>query len=270
MINPVKQILVSLHIQGSFFKHIFVKYCKDFSFDSEKSVPKNIYPFYCINYHRQSFPSQQELDADSSEAPYSARDNKSAHYLRSARNNTSNQTPEQFFNLEDDSLDTNLIFDIMKKFFSGSSSLEIAKQIMNIKCLRESLWALFMLEVEESAKYIACKRNSCLGLVTYDHLKCFEWENIIEEIYIYQPRLLQVLITISTGENKLQDECHYKSAAKEIGLIYGILMKRRCHTLSQVQRVIALAIAQENVHQKVNETNSKIVLCLGLFLGTTC
>lgn len=32
------EILVSLHIQGSFFKHIFVKYCKDFSFNSEKSV----------------------------------------------------------------------------------------------------------------------------------------------------------------------------------------------------------------------------------------
>lgn len=142
LINPVKQILVSLHIQGSFFKPIFVKYFKDFSFDSEKSVTKNIYPFYSINYQKQSFPSQQELDADSSEAPYSARDNKSAHYLRCARNNTSNQTPEQFFNLEDDSLDTNLIFEIMKKFFSGSSSLEIAKQIMNIKCLRESLWCL--------------------------------------------------------------------------------------------------------------------------------
>lgn len=153
----------------------------------------------------------------------------------------------------------------MKKFFTGTSSLEKAKQIMNIKSLRESLWALFKLEVEESAKYIACKKNSCLGQVMYDNLRCFEWENIIEEMFIHQPRLLQVLVTVSTGENKLNDECHYKSAAKEIGLIYGILMKRRCHTLSQVQRVIALAIAQENVHQKVNETNLKIVSCLLTF-----
>lgn len=43
----------------------------------------------------------------------------------------------------------------MKKFFTGTSSLEKAKQIMNIKSLRESLWALFKLEVEESAKYIS-------------------------------------------------------------------------------------------------------------------
>lgn len=56
---------------------------------------------------------------------------------------------------------------------------------MNIKCFRESFWVFFMFEVEESVKYIVCKRNSCLGLVIYDYLKCFEWENIIEEIYIY-------------------------------------------------------------------------------------
>lgn len=95
---------------------------------------------------------------------------------------------------------------------------------MNIKSLIESLWALFMLKVGESAKYIACKKNTCLGQVKYDNFRCFEWENIIKEMFIHQPRLLQILVTVSTGENKLKDECHYKSAAKEIGLISSLFI----------------------------------------------
>jgi hypothetical protein len=192
----------------------------------------------------------EELEANSSEPSNSK---KSTHYLRSARNNIAVQEQEQVLYLGEDSLDTHLVFDIMKKFCTRTS-LDIAKQIMNIKSLRESLWSLFMLEIEDSAKKMACKKNSCLGQLSYDDLRCFERESIIEEMFIHQPRLLQVLITISAGETKVQDECLYKLAAKELGLIYGILMKR-CHILSRVQRVIALAIAQENVHQKVNENN---------------
>lgn len=78
--------------------------------------------FSIPSHSRQFFPSQQELEADSSEAPYSARDNNLAHYLRNARNNTPNQTAEQFFNREDDSLDTNLIFDIMNLIFRNSKA----------------------------------------------------------------------------------------------------------------------------------------------------
>ena len=38
--------------------------------------------------------------------------------------------------------------------------------------------------------------------------------------------------------------------SKEIGLIYGVLM-RRCHNLSRIQRVVTMAMAEENVRQKV-------------------
>jgi hypothetical protein len=54
-----------------------------------------------------------------------------------------------------------------------------------------------------------------------------------------------------TNKNKQNDEKHYVEASKEIGLIYGVLMKRRCQNLSRIQRVVTMAMAEENVHQKV-------------------
>lgn len=87
---------------------------------------------------------------------------------------------------------------------------------------------------------MACK--SCLSKLSYEDLKCFEWENIKKMIF-HHPRLLKTLLVIFTGENKVDNEHHYLFL--ELGLIYGILIKRRSHILSQVQRVIAVAIAQE-------------------------
>lgn len=70
-------------------------------------------------------------------------------------------------------------------------------------------------------------------------------------MFINQSRLLDVLLTAATSKNKHDNEKHYIEASKEIGLIYGVLMKRRNHTLSRVQRVVTMAMAEENVYQKV-------------------
>ena len=78
--------------------------------------------------------------------------------------------------------------------------------------------------------------HSYLSEIDFEGMRNFQWEKIIEEMYVQQRQLLQVLLTVCT--NKSEDDQHFKQTGKELGLIYGILMKRRCKKLSRVQRVV--------------------------------
>ena len=100
-----------------------------------------------------------------------------------------------------------------------------------------------LLKMQESAKY--SKSRSCLSILSYEDHKCFEWENIMLEMFLHQPSChihrrkqswwLTPLPVLSKGTRPY----------------LWNLMKRWSYVLSQVQRVIAVAIAQENIHQKV-------------------
>lgn len=85
-------------------------------------------------------------------------------------------------------------------------------------------------------------------------------------MYTNQPRLSEVL-EVATGKRKRDNNQHYRETTKELGLVYGILMKRRCHVLSGIQRVIAMAMADENVHQKVSKTLKSLFIDLILLIG---
>jgi hypothetical protein len=155
------------------------------------------------------------------------------------------------FKLLPNELDTHLLYEIIKLMLCQGNANDICKAIMNVKALKNCLWSLFMDELAESAKYMCQKKRSYLSQIDYDALQCFEWEGIIEEMFTHQRQLLQVLVTASTCARKTVKDDHYSDIAKEIGLIYGILMKRRCNSLSRVQRVVSITLAEECVHQKV-------------------
>ena len=93
--------------------------------------------------------------------------------------------------------------------------------------------------------------HSYLSEIDFEGMRNFQWEKIIEEMYVQQRQLLQVLLTVCT--NKSEDDQHFMQTGKELGLIYGILMKRRCKKLSRVQRVVSICLADERVHQKINK-----------------
>ena len=95
------------------------------------------------------------------------------------------------------------------------------------------------------------KGHSYLSKIDFEGIRNFQWEKNIEEMYVQQRQLLQVLLTVCT--NKSENDQHFMQTGKELGLIYGILMKRRCKKLSRVQRVVSISLADERVHQKVNK-----------------
>lgn len=106
------------------------------------------------------------------------------------------------------------------------------------------------------------KGHSYLSQIDFEAMRTFQWEKIVEEMYVQQRQLLQVLLTVCTSSNKSEDDQHYLHAGKEVGLIYGILMKRRCNKLSRVQRVVSISLADERVHQKVKAIHVNTCYCL--------
>ena len=94
------------------------------------------------------------------------------------------------------------------------------------------------------------RRRSYLGHVDYDGLRLFQWAGVIEEMVLNQTRLLDVLTAVATNRHEHSDSFFF-DISREIGMVYGILMKRRSHFLTRIQRVVSMALSDESVHQKV-------------------
>lgn len=95
------------------------------------------------------------------------------------------------------------------------------------------------------------KRFTYLNSTSNENLVNFNWLCITNEMLRFQPLLMDVLLSVSTPRRNIDNDDHYKSSIPELGLIYGILMKRRYKDLSRIQRLIAIALTDEKVHQKV-------------------
>lgn len=133
---------------------------------------------------------------------------------------------------------------------NSSSFQSLAREIYEIKDLREAIWQCFILEIEESSKYLTQRHFSYLGSNTYEDLLTFRWECVVQEMLDHNPLLLETLLAVCLPR-KSMNEPHFDVIYPEIGTVYGILMKRRCKDLSRVQRVISMSLAEEKVHQKV-------------------
>lgn len=128
------------------------------------------------------------------------------------------------------------------------------------------LWKLFFAEIHENTKYMCIKGHSYLSQIDFETFRSFQLGKIIEEMYVQQRQLLQVLLTVCTSTNKSEDEEHYMHVVKEVGLMYGILMKRRSNALSRVQRVVSISLADEGLHQKVKKFTYEYALLLKLLM----
>ncbi|KAL5008521.1 hypothetical protein ScPMuIL_014102 [Solemya velum] len=128
---------------------------------------------------------------------------------------------------------------------------DIANKIFNVRHLKDFLWLLFLEEVERNAQCVCKNKSNYLRRTDYDSLVNFDWCYIVDEMLLKQPLLTDILLAACTEPKKLGKTVHFDKIMKELGLIYGILMKRRLITLSRVQRVIAMSLANEKVNVKV-------------------
>ena len=101
---------------------------------------------------------------------------------------------------------------------------DLAQSLIKDKKLKNSLWRLFLIG---DARVLTERKLSYLSNTTYEGLAQFDWSYVGEEMLRYQPLLTDVLLAVSTSRKNIQSNDHYNSISKELGLIYGILMKRR-------------------------------------------
>lgn len=158
------------------------------------------------------------------------------------------------------------ILNLITLLFCSCNVLDICRAILEVKAFKMCLWKLFLAEIHENTKYMCIKGHSYLSQLDFEALRSFQWEKIIEEMYVQQRQLLQVLLNVCTSTNKSEDDEHYMHVVKEVGLMYGILMKRRCNSLSRVQRVVSISLADERVHQKVKKFTYEYLLLLKVLM----
>ena len=89
-----------------------------------------------------------------------------------------------------------------------------------------------MPDMQASLKYMTCKSRSFFSKLSYENLKCIEWQNIISKMIFHQPRLLKILPVISITEKKVDNEHHYLSLAMKLGLIHDILKKKKSYPVT--------------------------------------
>lgn len=107
---------------------------------------------------------------------------------------------------------------------SCRSLKHMAEKILDNQDLRNQIWKCFLLEIQESAKYMTQRRYSYLSDTTYEGLLAFKWSDVVKEMEQFNPLLLEVLLAVCVNQKVEKDMA---KLVPELGIIYGILMKRR-------------------------------------------
>jgi hypothetical protein len=122
---------------------------------------------------------------------------------------------------------------------------------MGIVPIGEELKNLTLFDLEMEARECANK-GSALYLKNFEHLMKFSWENIIKELVEKQSFLAEVLLTMTLPQQKIGETTSTEALVPVLGTTYAMLMKQRYHALSGVQKMISVALANEQTHQKVS------------------
>ena len=94
-------------------------------------------------------------------------------------------------------------------------------------------------------------KGSALCSKQYQNLKEFKWVDIMDELMVKQSFLAEVLLAVTLPSGKIGNTKATEALVPVLGTVYGILMKQRFHELSAVQKVVSIALANEQTHQKV-------------------
>ena len=100
--------------------------------------------------------------------------------------------------------------------------------------------------------------NSVLRRKDFDAMSTFSLDKILREIQTMCP------ITFASLSQMLELDCGEEKKVAPLCLIYGVLMFRRCHELSYMQRLITILLADSEANTEVNSL--KILKLYVLFL----
>ena len=88
--------------------------------------------------------------------------------------------------------------------------------------------------------------NSVLRRKDFDAMSSFSLENILKELRTMCP------VTFTSLSQMLDLDCGNEKKVAPLCLIYRVLMFRRCHELSLIQRLITILLADSDANTEVN------------------
>ena len=88
--------------------------------------------------------------------------------------------------------------------------------------------------------------NSILRQKDYNALSSLSFHDILDEMKNRCPTVFQILF------NMLQYDVNREKNTASLVLMYAVLMFRRCHELSSIQRINTVLLAEGNANREVN------------------
>jgi hypothetical protein len=138
--------------------------------------------------------------------------------------------------------------ELLGTILHGSAD-DIAKKVMDISPIREAINRILLSDLNSSAVNVT-NNKSVLFKKSFDELNTFQWNDIVDECVSSQPMLADIILTIMTRQTVTTDNIT-EDLVPKLGLLYAIMMQERYHKLSLVQRVLAIALKDEQTHEKV-------------------
>ncbi|KAJ7373248.1 hypothetical protein OS493_012837 [Desmophyllum pertusum] len=117
--------------------------------------------------------------------------------------------------------------------------------------------AKICLECEKELLEVARRSTkSLLRERDYPGLRSLDFMKIIEEMKYLCPTVFNILSAM------IQFDCNEDKKTAALALIYSIIMFKRCHELSRIQRVNTVLLAEGNASQELLDRLNKYGLCL--------
>ena len=138
--------------------------------------------------------------------------------------------------------------DLLKTILHGNAN-DIASKVMMINETRKALEKMFKDDLDSDAALIT-NNKSVLYRKSFEDLQSFQWGDIVSEMIEKQPTLANILLAVMS-KKMVTIENLPEILVPKLGLLYSILMQERYHSLSLVQRVLAVVLKDEQTHEKV-------------------
>lgn len=135
--------------------------------------------------------------------------------------------------------------DLLNTILHGNAN-DIASKVMMINETRKALEKMFKDDLDSDAALIT-NNKSVLYRKSFEDLQSFQWGDIVSE---KQPTLANILLAVMS-KKMVTIENLPEILVPKLGLLYSILMQERYHSLSLVQRVLAVVLKDEQTHEKV-------------------
>jgi hypothetical protein len=135
------------------------------------------------------------------------------------------------------------------------STDDIVDKVCAIDALKDNVTRRLLDEAEQAvcklaanpSKYDVVHTSSCLFKKDVEHLKVFQFEDIITEITSHHSLLVQLLLRTCMPVSAIGNSIETERAVKKVCITYGIMMQNRNKDMSMVQMLLTSVIAEQHV-----------------------